>query len=73
MSKKTENVIYINDEKHEIDKFDVQQRFLCSQIQNLQQRHSQLSADLDVVNRALQSVSNDLIKSLQNPDEILAS
>ena len=35
--KKTENVIYINDEKHEIDKFDMQQKFLCSQIQNLQQ------------------------------------
>lgn len=71
-----ENVAYLtlNDEKHEIDKLSNQQKFMCSQMQNLQQRSMALTADLDVVNRALQSVQNDLIASLEKEDaQVLAS
>tara|TARA_A100000172_G_C3042930_1_gene111216 strand:+ start:66 stop:290 length:225 start_codon:yes stop_codon:yes gene_type:complete len=71
-----DNVAYLRlgDEKHEIDKLSNQQKFMCSQMKNLQQRSIALTSDLDVVNRALQSVQNDLIASLQTEDaQVLAS
>ena len=70
------NVAYltVGDEKHEIDKLDQQQKIWCSQIQSLQQKQIGLSSELDVINRALQSLQNDLISSLQGEDaEVLAN
>lgn len=71
-----ENVAYltVGDEKHEIDKLDQQQKIWCSQIQSLQQKQIGLSSELDVINRALQSLQNDLINSLQGEDaQVLVS
>lgn len=70
------NVAYltVDGEQHEIDKLDQQQKIWCSQIQSLQQKQIGLSSELDVINRALQSLQNDLISSLQGKDDnVLAS
>jgi len=58
------NVVTINGVEYEEDALEISQKYLVMQIRDLQQQRSTLQMKLDQTQAALQSMTNDLIKSV---------
>ena len=65
-----ENVRYlqIGKEKHDIDKLSDEQKYWIKQLEFLQVRENELSAELDRVRRTKNTFQNDLFASLQTEE-----
>lgn len=65
-----DNVEYltINDTKHDVSKMDDQQKYYISQLKVLNQDANTLRANLDRVQRSINSFQSDLIKSVEGSE-----
>lgn len=65
-----DNVEYltINDTKHDVSKMDDQQKYYISQLKLLSQDANNLRANLDRVQRSINSFQSDLIKSVEGSE-----
>lgn len=68
-----ENIISINGTQYKQDDLNDQQRYFIAQIKDCQARTQQAQMAADRERAALDAFTNALVKSLEQPEEVLAS
>lgn len=63
-----QNVVQIDGKKYDQETFDDTQKYIVTQIRNLQAKQLQTKMELDQVQVALQVYTNELIASLKKED-----